>query len=434
MFYAHFWRRGLAFGAVAALALSAAAAPAFAGTGAPTSHELAANTRFFVPAPDRSAVTQIAGAIKAHKYNDAFILGQMVVTPQAVWFTKGTPAEVKKAVATTMKQAAAQKAVPVLVAYNVPGRDCAQYSAGGAATGDDYKAWIDAFAAGLGKSKAVVILEPDGLALLPTDCGQPDTFDRVGLIAYAGSKIEASDPNVSVYLDAGHSKWHNVADASTRLVAAGVANVQGFFLNVSNFQWTANLNQYGNWISNCIAIGTVVTPGSFGCPDQYWNGGPLPSKIAQLLGEWQGGALDGNGIWSDTSDTPALNTSGINLRYANTLGSVVPTTRWVVDTSRNGAGPWVVPADAPAGDPQDWCNPPDRGAGLRPTSNTGNALVAAYLWVKIPGQSDGQCTRWAPDGGIDPVRGDADPAAGAWFPQQALELAKFASPAFRQLP
>jgi endoglucanase len=105
----------------------------------------------------------------------------------------------------------------------------------------------------------------------------------------------------------------------------------------------------------------------------------------------------------------------------------------VIDASRNGVGPWAPPAPYSAAQAQDWCNPPDRGLGIRPTANTGNALAAAYLWIKIPGQSDGQCTRWAPDGGIDPVRGYADPAAGGWFPQQALELAKFANPALRHL-
>ena len=37
------------------------------------------------------------------------------------------------------------------------------------------------------------------------------------------------------------------------------------------------------------------------------------------------------------------------------------------------------------GDPQDWCNPPGRGLGARPTTRTGNQLVDAFLWVKRPG-------------------------------------------------
>ena len=87
-----------------------------------------------------------------------------------VFFTSCcTPWGVPQDVKNTISLAAAKKSVPVLVAYDVPGRDCAQYSAGGAATGDAYRAWIAGFAAGLGDHAAIVILEPDGLALLPAD-------------------------------------------------------------------------------------------------------------------------------------------------------------------------------------------------------------------------------------------------------------------------
>jgi endoglucanase len=105
----------------------------------------------------------------------------------------------------------------------------------------------------------------------------------------------------------------------------------------------------------------------------------------------------------------------------------VPTAHFVIDTSRNGQGPWTPPADHPAGDPQDWCNPPDRGLGERPTANTGQPLVDAYLWIKIPGESDGQCYRWT-SGPFDPVRGIQDPPAGQWFHDIALELVRNANP------
>ena len=70
----------------------------------------------------------------------------------------------------------------------------------------------------------------------------------------------------------------------------------------------------------------------------------------------------------------------------------------------------------------------NRGLGERPTANTEQPLVDAYLWVKIPGESDGQCTRWA-SGPLDPVRGIQDPPAGQWFSDMALELVRNANPA-----
>ena len=51
--------------------------------------------------------------------------------------------------------------------------------------------------------------------------------------------------------------------------------------------------------------------------------------------------------------------------------------------------------------------------------------------MKIPGESDGECTRGLGAGGttIDPEWGLIDPGAGQWFPEMALELARNAVPA-----
>jgi endoglucanase len=417
-----------------------ASVPVFAS--ARSLNSLASNTQFYVPKPNHGAVEQIAALTSDGNKADAKLIKQMIGTPQAVWFTQGTPKTVMQGVRNTVQRAADKGQVPVLVAYNIPFRDCAQYSAGGATTVDEYEAWIDGFAAGIGNYNAVVLLEPDGLGIIPwytnrdgaLEWCQPGeanaataSAERFEMLNYAVDALKAK-PNISVYLDGTHSGWLRIDENADRLVKAGVARADGFFLNVSNYQFTVNSAVYGNWVSSCIAYATTVSPGDFGaCPNQYWNGGPLPSKIAQLFGEWNGVAMSPYGVWSDDSLVQSLNPSGINLRYANMLGSVVPATHFVIDTSRNGQGPWLAPADHPAGDPQDWCNPPDRGLGLRPTANTGKPLVDAYLWIKIPGESDGQCYRWT-SGPLDPVRNMMDPAAGAWFSEMALELVHNANP------
>jgi endoglucanase len=335
-----------------------------------------------------------------------------------------------------MLQAALERRVPVLVAYDLPFRDCGQYSAGGALSTADYLAWIDGFARGIGNGKAVVILEPDGLGIVPynTDVNgnaewcQPDLTDTGLTPATANSEryvqlngaVDRLEqlPNANVYLDGTHPAWLGVGDIADRLVRAGVARAQGFFLNASNYQYTQNAVLDGTWISQCIASGSYA-----GCPNQYWNGGPFPSAIATLLGEWTGVALSPYGVWSDTATDPALNSSGYAYRF-----SAAGATHFVVDTSLNGLGPRKPSASYPDG--QDWCNPPARGAGPRPTASTGNPLVDAYLWIKVPGESDGQCSRGlGPTGTVDPEWGIVDPAAGAWFPQQALQLAQLASPA-----
>ncbi|MFL5735548.1 MAG: glycoside hydrolase family 6 protein [Chloroflexia bacterium] len=369
------------------------------------------NTQFHAPQPpDHGATLQIARLTASGQHADADLIRSMVDTPQAIWFTSGDARSVEQDVRQAVALATAHRTVPVLVAYYVPGRDCSQYSAGGAPTGDAYRAWIDGFVVGLRDRQAIVILEPDGLALLPTDCGQQDTYNRVALINYAAHAL-LRDPNALVYLDAGHSAWHAVGDMAARLVQAGVLDVQGFFSNVSNFRWTQYETHFDTWISQCIAFGTDAEEGGWRlghfdwCASQYYS--PLGPVDPNDISTWH---------YSDQW-------------YAANLGHAVPTVHFVVDTSRNGQGPWVPPPH-PAGDPQDWCNPPDRGLGLRPTANTGVPLADAYLWIKTPGQSDGQCTRWGP-GPADPVRGIVDPPAGQWFPDMALELVHNANPPIR---
>jgi endoglucanase len=376
------------------------------------SRALGTGTQFFVPKPDSGATQQIANLLSQKQVNDASLITQMLLTPQAVWFTSGSPADVQKAVKKTVDLASFERSVPVLVAYDIPGRDCAQYSAGGAATGDDYKAWIDGFVAGLGHNKVVVLIEPDGLANLPTDCSQPDTYNRVNLINYAAHAM-LKDPNASVYLDAGNSAWHSTGDMATRLVQAGLQDVQGFFLNVSNYNLNSHEVKYGTWISECVAFANNAADGGWRlghydwCASQYFSGA-TGCTVATNPNDFS--------TWGCT-----------DLWYTQNLGTAVSSVHFVVDTSRNGQGSWTPPADHPAGDPQNWCNPPDRGLGSRPTANTGQPLVDAYLWVKIPGESDGQCYRWT-SGPLDPVRNMADPAAGQWFPVMALELVHNANP------
>ena len=403
---------------------------------APEAALLPADTRFYTPQPDPGAEQQIADLERRGQSGDAALIEGLIDTPQAVWFTGGTPKEVQKEVHRTVTQARAHKTVPTLVVYNVPGRDCSQYSSGGAADDAAYRAWADGFAAGLTKAGTVtVVVEPDGLALMPGDCppgtypvgSEPTDAGRLADIAYVGRAIEQANPAALVYLDAGHSGWQNVGKISQRLVAAGVQEFQGLALNTSNYQYTANLSQYGTWISSCITYATVVAAGDYAsCGDQYWSGGPANN--------WTGVPLDPMKQWSDTAADPTANTAGINSRYAGQLGDVQPTEHFVIDTSRNGQGPWAPAADSTYPDPQTWCNPPGRGLGATPQAQPDEdfPLLDAYLWVKTPGQSDGECNRGVAGSTTDPEWGGIqDPAAGAWFPQQALELAQLAVPALR---
>lgn len=251
---------------------------------------------------------------------------RIATQPQVKWFPTWGP-DIRTAVDTALATIAATGALPVLVAYAIPQRDCGSYAAGGAASADDYRRWISGFADGIGSRKAVVILEPDVLA--ETDClSESELSQRFELLRHAITTLKGS-PNTFVYLDAGNPLWMEPARIAERMTRAGVAEADGFALNISNFQTTADNLEYGSAIS---------------------------------------GLLGGK--------------------------------RFVIDTSRNGLGPSV---------PYEWCNPPGRALGEPPTTSPEHPLVDALLWVKWPGESDGEC-----NGG---------PPAGEWWSEYALGLA-----------
>src|SRR3954453_2364857 len=159
------WRPGVALAAATA-ALALPALPASA-TGAGGAHHTPTTTRLYVPPPVPGSVDQVRSLLRHRQVRDAALVAREITTPQAVWFSSGTPAQVRMEVRRTMKRAAHQHAVPTLVAYYLPYRDCGQYSSGGATDTATYEAWIDAFAQGIGDAPAHVVLEPDGLGLVP---------------------------------------------------------------------------------------------------------------------------------------------------------------------------------------------------------------------------------------------------------------------------
>jgi endoglucanase len=141
--------------------------------------------------------------------------------------------------------------LPLFIAYNIPKRDCGQYSAGGASQAPQYKEWITNFANGIANRRAVVILEPDSIGLLKKCLSEADQKERLELLRFAIHTFEALG-NTAVYLDAGHSAWLPAKENAERLKAAGVDEAQGFSLNVSNYRATDTEIKYGREISKLL--------------------------------------------------------------------------------------------------------------------------------------------------------------------------------------
>ncbi|WP_346138956.1 glycoside hydrolase family 6 protein [Streptomyces coeruleofuscus] len=109
-----------------------------------------------------------------------------------------------------------------------------------------------------------------------------------------------------------------------------------------------------------------------------WN---APGKQAGWLR--QAGAASpesSDGIFSNVSN---FHTSAAEVAYdrrvLDALGGP-PGLGAVIDTSRNGNG---APPDG------TWCDPAGRKLGRAPTLSTGEDRIDAYLWIKLPGESDG---------------------------------------------
>lgn len=272
---------------------------------------------------------------------DAGLMARIAAQPQAMWFG-GWNANVRQDVNAYVSAAAAAGRMPVLVAYNIPARDCGSYSAGGATAAAEYNAWIQQMADGIAGRPAVVIVEPDALPMLTT----PNCLDQAGqnarltMLSRAVTTLKAGRMT-HVYLDAGNPGWQTTATMASRLSQAGVGAADGFALNISNFYRTPELVAYGTQLSRQV-----------------------------------GGK------------------------------------HFVLDVSRNGNGVYSN-VDYPH---YDWCNPPGRAIGSVPTTATGNSLIDALLWIKIPGQSDG----FDPD----PKKCFGGPSAGTWWPEYALGLAR----------
>jgi endoglucanase len=230
--------------------------------------------------------------------------------PMASWFGNWS-GDITAAVGNYVAAADAVDKLPLLVAYNLPGRDaCGGHSGGGAGSVAAYDAWIAAFASAIGNRPAVVVLEPDSLG--DFNCmTQPQINDRVGMLARAANQFRSNAPNTWAYLDAGNPGWVDARTMAQRLNMAGVANAHGFALNVSNYFTTGENTNYGNAVASTLR---------------------------------------------------------------NDFGYTKP---YVIDTSRNGNG-----------SNGQWCNPAGRRIGT-PTQTGGGAEM--LLWLKTPGESDGDC-------------------------------------------
>ena len=106
--------------------------------GGTTGNPLAGST-FFVD-PYNAAVTAEKNTRASGNTYEADLIKKISTTAQGVWIAEWSGAP-QTAVSNVINRAGGT--VPILVAYNIPNRDCGNHSAGGAADAAAYKAWIE---------------------------------------------------------------------------------------------------------------------------------------------------------------------------------------------------------------------------------------------------------------------------------------------------
>jgi cellulose 1,4-beta-cellobiosidase len=340
-----------------------------------------------------------------------------------------------------------------LVIYDLPNRDCAALASNGELTvannGLQYyeQDYINPIAQILTNYehtgiRVVAIIEPDSLPNLVTNlsdanCAQANSSGAyVSGVQYALNKLHAI-PNVYNYIDIAHSAWlgwssnmgpavsliHSVVAGTT----AGVSSVDGFISDTAN---------------------TTPISEPYMTATESVGGQPVDSANFYQF----------NPYIDELSYDEAMYTDFVSAGFPASIGMLI-------DTSRNGWGGPNRPTGASTSTDLntfvnatkvdrrpfrgDWCNQNGAGLGPFPQANPNSSFthLYAYVWIKPPGESDGDyptATHTHGDPHCDPNgtntdgNGNTYPTnaipgydipAGQWFPAQFTQLVQNANPA-----
>jgi endoglucanase len=209
-----------------------------AGSGNPL-----AGARFFVD-------PQSEAAKAARRYPALRIIASQAGTARFGRFSIGSPyvPDIGTAVSRYLARAAATQpgAVPLLATYTLV------HGVRGDGDPPAFQAWyhnfIERFARGIGSFRAVLFLEEDSLITSP-GLKRRGLAVRMHELQDAISILAADCPHLVIYLDAGAADALPARVAARLLVRAGVAEIQGFFLNSTHYDWTSKEIRYGEQIS-----------------------------------------------------------------------------------------------------------------------------------------------------------------------------------------
>jgi endoglucanase len=277
-----------------------------------------AGVRFFV---DHHSTAAMA----ARRYRALRVIARQ---PGTARFGRFSGSDIGVAVNHYLTRAAAEEpgTVPLLATYRVVDGHCGHW-ADPVADQSSYDDFVSRLAQGIGDYRAVLFLEEDSLITSPCLSARGLAV-RLNELRRAVDILTADCPRLVIYLDAGAADAIPAGRMASMLRRAGVAKVEGFFLNSTHFDWTSS-----------------------------------------------------------------------EIKYGETLSRLTGGKHFVINTGDNGRGP-LAPRDRVRQGNELLCNPPGRGLGPRPTSNTGYRNVDAFAWTTNPGESGGACVPGAPPTGV----------------------------------
>ena len=293
--------------------------------------------------------------------------------------------------ALSQAQGSSQPVVITIVVYDLPDRDCAALASNGelSIAKDGLKTYeskyIDPIATALSQSKysqlrIVAIVEPDSLPNLVTNtsiqkCAEAKSSNAYELgVQYALNKLHAI-PNVYNYIDLAHSGWLGWSSNFQPAVDLITSVVKGT---------TAGVNSVDGFISNTANYTPVTEP--FMTANKMVGGQPVKSaKFYQY------------DLYIDESSYDlAMYNAFVKAGFPSSIGMLI-------DTSRDGWGGPNRPKAASTSTALEtfvnaskidrryhrgnWCNQ-SGGIGARPVANP-ESHIAAFVWIKPPGESDG---------------------------------------------
>jgi len=141
------------------------------------------------------------------------------------------------------------------------------------------EAWYRNMAAGIGKARAMVIVQAD----LPFDWKLPSPVPAQ-INSYA-VKTLAALPRTTVYIDGGTFGWLKPEHLAKLLVSNGIRNARGFALDDTDYDPTATEDKFGATVVQDLA--KLGVPGKHFIVDTDENGQPYKPqqvKLARLRG------------------------------------------------------------------------------------------------------------------------------------------------------